>query len=130
MCEAEETTIHVGDISMVHQYTSTFPGTEVVKNCPAEYKGTQNNNIFKTFRCKMKKMVPYHLYAMYILSYIRTLYIINILFGYKMGSFCQNKQGRVRTDNSQKITILNSLFLNPEIQILFLRKTLKLIKHN
>ena len=75
MCEAEETTIHVGDISMVHQYTSTFPGTEVVKNCPTEYKGTQNKNIFKTFSSKMKKKwfpttftpcIYYLIYAHYI----------------------------------------------------------------
>ena len=74
MCEAEETTIHVGDISMVHQYTSTFPGTEVVKNCPTEYKGTQNKNIFKTFSSKMKKngsLPPLH--HVYTISYTHTI---------------------------------------------------------
>ena len=71
MCEAEETTVHVGDISMVHQFTATFPGTEVVKSCPAEYKGAQYNKIFNKYGCKIGKwfpttFTPYVYYPRYI----------------------------------------------------------------
>ena len=42
-CDAEETSIQIGDVDITLHYQTTLQETTVFKDCPSEYKGNARN---------------------------------------------------------------------------------------